>query len=419
MIKHFFVKNFRSIRDRLDISFVSSSLDDETFFENTFEKGDLSISKVMAFYGMNASGKSNIAIAFAILRELMVPLFNGPILPYYPFAFSNETKNQPTEVGVEFSLNNDPNSYVYKYFVMFNAERIIEEKFEKMTSQKSSLIYFRKTDEDNKTMVNIGNNASNFPLLQALLPSIMPNRTFLSMFNNFNVPDLSDAYNFFTTRLVNFSFAINSHVDFNPMNIANNKGLKDFALKLLKAADFNVDDICVKKSKITNYVANQPLFEAERDVLFLEHVGKDNNYELEFNNESLGTKKIILLAEVLYPVFNKPSVIIIDELEASLHPELTKLIVTCFLDETINEQNSQLIFTSHETTLLDLNLLRRDQIVFVYKDHDTNGTYIRSLKDFHVRKTDSVSKSYVSGRYLTSPEINQNLLGGHYDKIKT
>ena len=101
---------------------------------------------------------------------------------------------------------------------------------------------------------------------------------------------------------------------------------------------------------------------------------------------------------------------IIDELESSLHPELTKLIIKCFLDETINPHNSQLIFTSHETTLLNLNLFRRDQINFVYKDEKTCGTYIRSLKDFHVRKTDSVEKSYLAGRYLTSPNVKEELL---------
>ena len=124
---------------------------------------------------------------------------------------------------------------------------------------------------------------------------------------------------------------------------------------------------------------------------------------------------MVVLATLLYPVLSKPSVMIIDELETSLHPELTKLIIKCFLDETINPHNSQLIFTSHETTLLNLNLLRRDQINFVYKDEKTCGTYVKSLMDFHVRKTDSIEKAYIAGRYMTSPETNEQVLEGIVD----
>lgn len=411
MIRNFFIKNFRSIKDRLDINFEPSQIDDETYFENTFKKGSITLSKVLAFYGMNASGKSNIAISFAALHELVIPSMNAPILPYYPFIFSKDTKIAPTEIGIEFSLDNEDASFVYRYYVKYDANRIIEEKFEKMTSQKPSLIYLRKTDNQNKTTVNIGSTASNTPLLNVLATSIVPNRTFLSMFYNFNVPDLYDAYTFFASRFVNFTFAINTQINFNPQNISKNNELKEFTLKLLKAADFNINDIYVKKSKTTSYFNGQPFSQEEKDSLFLKHSGETDDCDLEFSNESLGTKKIILLAEVLFPILSKPSVIVIDELEASLHPELTKLIVTCFLDDTINKYNSQLIFTSHQTSLLDLNLLRRDQINFVYKDSTTNGTYIKSLKEFHVRKIDNVEKSYLTGRYMTTPEVNQFILG--------
>ena len=405
MVKNFFIKNFKCIKDRLDISFEPSSLNDETYFENVFHKGELSLSKVIAIYGNNASGKSTIAEAFSIIKELVIPLDNGPLLPYYPFVFDIEMINAPTEVGIEFSLDNNDDSFIYRYYIKYDDKRIIEEKFEKLTSQKYSLIYHRYTDIDNKVSINIGNNASNGPLLQALIDSIVPNRTFLSMFSRFKVSDLYDAYTFFLERFYNSSLAINSYIEYSPTKIEKDEGLKRFTLSLLKAADFNIRDITIDKIKIPKYVNNQPILSMEKDTLYLWH----DNYKLDFSNESLGTKKIILVAEALYSVFQKPSVIIIDELEASLHPELTKLIVTCFLDETINVNNSQLIFTSHETTLLDLNLLRRDQIIFVYKDSH-NSTYIRSLKEFHVKKSDSVAKSYLSGRYMTSPDVNQSIL---------
>jgi AAA15 family ATPase/GTPase len=77
---------------------------------------------------------------------------------------------------------------------------------------------------------------------------------------------------------------------------------------------------------------------------------------------------------------------------------------------------SQLIFTSHETALLNLNLLRRDEINFVYKNEDTCSTFIRSLKEFHARKGENIEKAYLAGRYLTSPEVKENLLAGAADE---
>ena len=419
MIRKFFAENFCSIKNRIDISFEASSLTDETFYNNFFKYQNNDILKVVSFYGMNASGKSTITRAFAALRELIIPIPNiqqmiigfqnpqiNPVIPYYPFEFCDETKHKPISLGIEFSLNNDEDSFLYKYSVSYDKERIIEERFEKKTSQKDSLLYKRFTNENNITNINIGTNASNIALLNSLAASVMPNRTFLSMFNTFNVPDFYEAYQFFADRLINISPEITRFHDVMPNRIMNDEGLKGFTIKLLKAADFNISDIDVKK--IT--APAMPGVMAEKNALFMVHEGDLDTGSIEFLKESLGTKKIVILAEHLYPVLSKPSVLIIDELESSLHPDLTRLIVTCFLDETINIHNSQLIFTSHETSLLDLDLLRRDQINFVYKDRKTCATYIRSLNDFHVRKTDSIEKSYLAGRYLTSPDVNNNYL---------
>ena len=406
MIQKFVVENFGSIKEKLEISFQASSLSDETYYQNVFKFKNSNFLKLVAFYGMNASGKSTIIRAFAALKELIIPLPIGPVTPYLPFEFSNETKSAPISLGIEFSPSNDEDAFAYKYLVTYDAKKIIYEKLEKMTSQKPSLIFSRTTNEKMDSELTIGASASNHPLLQALKSSIVPNRTFLSMFATFKVADLFETYQFFATRLINISPEMNRFVDVVPTNLMNDESLKKFTIKLLQAAGFNIHNIHVEKKPKTHVIANIPGFINETNALFLDHDGGS----LEFIKESLGTRKIIILAEHLYPALSKPSVMIIDELESSLHPELTKLILTCFLDETINPHYSQLIFSSHETTLLDLDLLRRDQIYFVYKDQKTCGTYIKSLKDFQVRKTESIEKSYLAGRYLTSPSIDEILV---------
>ena len=406
MIKKFFVENFCSIKDRLEISLEASKIEDDTFYNNLFLYKDMDILKVISFYGMNASGKSTITRAFAALSELVVPKLK---LPYFPFEFDEKTKESPITIGIEFSLNNTDDATLYKYFVEYNRNAILKEKFEKMTSQKPSLLYERDLGG-----IKLGQSVQNDVLLQAIKGTIIPNRTFLSMFNQFKVVDFYDAYAFFAYNLINITPEITRFDDIIPSRLMEDENFKLFTIKLLQAADFNISDIYVDKTQSQPALPSNNLFgiKAERDALFFVHNSEEAGGSIEFLKESLGTKKITVLASHLFHALSKPSVLIIDELESSLHPELTELIIKCFLDETINPFNSQLLFTSHETVLLNLNLLRRDQINFVYKDKRTCSTFIRSLKEFHPRKGENIEKAYLAGRYLTSPEVKEQLLVG-------
>ena len=413
MIKKFFIENFCSIKDRIDISFEASKIDDDTCYNNIFPYKDTNILKVVSFYGMNASGKTTIIKAFAAIRELVLA---KPVLPYFPFEFDEETKQKPIKIGIEFSQNNNDDSPLYKYFVSYNRNTILQEKFEKMTSQKPSLLFERDMHIDGN--IKLGQTVINDVLLQAIKQTIIPNRTFLSMFNQFNIPDFHNAFDFFAKGIINITPEISRFDDIIPNRILTDEKFKNFTIKLLKAADFNITDIHVEKTPIPMPmpIPNFGGIKTERDALFFVHKGNNGGGSIEFLKESLGTKKITILANHLYPALSRPSVLIVDELESSLHPELTELIIKCFLDETINPHNSQLIFSSHETTLLNLNLLRRDEINFVYKDEDTCSTFIRSLKEFHARKGENIEKAYLAGRYSTSPEVKEQLLAGAGDE---
>ena len=407
MIKYFSIENFCSIKEKIEISFEASKIDDETSYYNYFPYKNSNIHKVLAFYGMNASGKSTIVKALAALQRLVAP---GNVLPYMPFEFDPISKTSPIKMSIEFAFNNNENSPIYKYYVSYNNKFILEEKFEKMTSQKPSLLYERVT-ENGFVDIKIGSIAQDLALLEVMKRTVLPNVTFLSMFQNFKIEDFYQGYMFFAERFVNISPEVTRMDDLIPTSkILHDENFRNFALSLLKAADFDIDKLVVNKAKMRSVYAGIPGVITEKDSLFFVHKGDVSSGSIEFINESLGTKKITVLAEQLYPVLAKSSVMVIDELESSLHPELTRLIVKCFLDESINPKNSQLIFTSHETSLLDLGLLRRDEINFVYKDEHDCSTYIRSLKDFHPRKSENVGKSYIAGRYMTSPEVKDYFL---------
>lgn len=411
MVKSFFIKNFCSIKDKIDVSLEASNLSDVTSFENTFKFKTHNILKVMSFYGANASGKSSIIKALAALREVAVgtPIRIDNTLPYNPFAFSTQTQKAPTELGIEFSLDNE-NQIFYRYEVSFNKTSIVYEKFEKYASQKPTLLFERTLDNGNPKII-FGSTIQNNPLFQQLGNSIIKNKTFISMFSNFKIDDFSDAYVFFRDRMINISPEVTRFDDVLPLNIKKNPQLKTFTEKLLRAADFDIDNMEIKRKPV-RVPAIVPGYspEFERETLVFNHHGNECDGSIEFLNESLGTKKILIIASHLYRALQKPTFLIIDELESSLHPDLARLIVETFLDQSINVHNSQLIFSSHNAALLDLDLFRREQINFVYKNKDNCSTFIRSLKDFHVRQTDSIDKSYLAGRYSTSPDVNKELI---------
>lgn len=411
MIKKFYVENFRSIKNGLTIDFEATSLKDETSYYNYFEIGNYNIQKVMSYYGMNASGKSNIIKAFSALKMIVLSNTNEP-LKHDPFKLSMNSLEAPTKFTIEFSLNNDVESPFYRYTLSYNKETILFECLEKRTSQKYSNIYKRDLE------LNSFDTDKNTNLGKSLLlfsKAVKPYRTILSAIQELQFPEINDVITFFRERLIVKVTTVDEQLDLISKDQEINPILKSFTIKLLNAADINIKDIQIikvdrPKALLTSNDSN--LFDYK---MFFNHGGELKDCFIEFVDESLGTKKMVFMAQELFKLMSKSSVFVVDELEASLHPELTKFIVSCFLDSEFNPKNTQLIFSSHETSLLDLDLLRRDEINFVYKDNNNCGTYIRSLSEFGVRKTDNIAKSYLAGRYNTTPEINASILN-NYEK---
>ena len=139
-----------------------------------------------------------------------------------------------------------------------------------------------------------------------------------------------------------------------------------------------------------------------------EIVDKDNNkhsYKLNLNDESAGTRLLFTFAPFLKRAFENTKIIIVDELERSMHPALVEFIIKLFNNKDINKANSQLIFTTHATNLLNLDLLRRDQIWFTEKNPDNGISDLYPLDSFSVRKDENIQKGYINGRYGAIPFI--------------
>ena len=204
------------------------------------------------------------------------------------------------------------------------------------------------------------------------------------------------------------------------MDYSNRKeNLKEFALKLLKEEDILINDINLdyeeKDVKTATYDMMNPTLTKEKIRIKnvnieLEHeVFDDNNnkyiYKLNFTEESSGTRTLFALAPFLKRAFESTKVIIVDELENNLHPALVEFIVKLFNNKEINKANSQLIFTTHATYLMNLELLRRDQIWFTEKNPKNGVSDLYPLDSFSVRKDENIQKGYINGRYGAIPFI--------------
>ena len=197
------------------------------------------------------------------------------------------------------------------------------------------------------------------------------------------------------------------------MSLLNNAdiGISDFNLEIkedygffdnealrayFKAQNRDVDDIFRRKPKTIK-------------VMTYHEIGAEKEkYALNIGEESLGTIRIFEYAPILFDVLKNGKVLFIDEIDRSLHPLLVKHLVKIFLNEKTNPNGAQLIANTHDTNLLDLDLLRRDEIWFAARDDKTGSTEMYPLSDFSPRKTENVEKAYLLGRYGAVPFIAED-----------
>ena len=413
MLTEFSVKNFLSFKDKVTLSMEKGNGDEN--IDNTFHINNLDLLKTAAIYGANASGKSNLLQAFTcailmIRTSNMIPL-NGKWNLIKPFLFDETTKNEPSEFEFVFITND----IKYKYCFSADVNKIYNESLEAYYTQKATTIFSRTNTNEYKF----------FTADEAKLKSIetknTENKLFLSTATTWNYDKTKDAFLWFLNSIDTYdSFDQVSNRDL--IDYSNDeKSLKDFTLKLLRESDIFIKDIHVdyEERELGSRVAEafisplsrtQGVFKMKNVKIELDHEVMGENqkphlYRLDFNDESSGTKILFVLAPYLKRAFDKPRVVIVDELEKSLHPTLVEYLAKIFNNKSINKVNSQLIFTTHATNLLNLDLLRRDQIWFTEKNPNNGLSDLYPLDSFSVRKDENIQKGYINGRYGAIPFI--------------
>ena len=412
MLIEFSVKNFMSFRDKVTLSMERGNGDEN--LSNIFNSNGYELLKVASIYGANASGKSNLlkAFTFAILmiRNSNIIPVDGKWAFIKPFLFNDITSKEPSEFEFVILVNN----IKYKYFFSTDGNKIYEESLDAYYSQKPTNIFARKN-------INEYTFCTDKNKLESLTTNNTENKLFLSTATTWNYDKTRDVFLWFTNSIDTYE-SFDTILDQDLVDYSNNDAsLKKFALKLLKEADILIKDINVDYEEkeidssmmdmfVPPLVKSQGNFKARKVNIELNHeiIDENNNinvYKLNFNDESQGTRVLFAFAPFLKRAFESTKVIIVDELERSLHPSLIEFIIKLFNNKEINKANSQLIFTTHAINLLNLEIFRRDQIWFTERNPNNGVSDIYPLDSFSVRKDENIQKGYINGRYGAIPFI--------------
>ena len=382
MLVQFMVKNVLSFKDEaiLDMTAINAYKEHEC---NLIDIGTKEkFLKVAAIYGANASGKSNLNIAMTYFQNIIIESMNNvkadsqSVLQecYVPFSFEENKENS------EFQIVEIVNDFEYRYGFEYNAECIITEWcYRKNLKTNRTVIIFERTTD----LVKFGPAVRKE--CQAYQNQIPAETLVLSFFNKLKMKNdvFKTVYSSIMSTLVvpsDFCEDTNLLEAFLPSVIDNEQ---DKLLNFLKAIDTGIKDIKYDDS--------------EKEIKFFTyHLGKDNKlYPLNLYLESEGTLKSIMLFIYARTAVCGNRSMFVDELNIKLHPLLLKFIVDLFYDE---DSAAQLIYTTHDTTLMDKKFFRRDQIWFVQKDEFGYST-LSALSDFKVRSDASFEKDYLAGVY--------------------
>jgi len=391
MLVQFTLKNFFSFKDEtvLDMTAIPA------YKEHEYNLIDLDMKekylKVASIYGANASGKSNLFLAFSCFQKIIIESFNNIAAGekkvietcYTPFMFDKDNEN--TEFEIVMILDDCE----YKYGYEFNDKKIVTEwMYRKNLKTNRNTIIFEREE---KGKVHFG--AMVRKECETYKEHIPTETLVLSFFNKLvlDTDIFRSVYNgIMDTIALDTDFYEDWEVIEKLLPDVIDDG-KESLLNFLEAIDVGIKDIWYKKEK------NEVQF-------FTIHKDKNgNSYDLPLFNESEGTiKSIVIFIYVKTIVFYNKSMFV-DELNVKLHPLLLKFIIDLFYEKT---SKAQLIYTTHDTTLLDKKYFRRDQIWFVQKD-DLGHSELCALSDFKVRADASFEKDYLSGVYGGVPLLKE------------
>jgi AAA15 family ATPase/GTPase len=410
MLIDFAITNFRSIKEREVFSMQTVSRITEKQ-DNTIETKNELLLRSAVIFGRNASGKSNLMLAADILFNLNNELDYNLSKAYQPYKLTNNKHNDPIIFELNFYAVSGKKYY---YFISYNDKEIIEENLYHYPEGVKARLYLRNSNGIKTEISGLKNVYKN----------TYPRNTILSRIRFNKIEALIEANSFFIRHFVTQSFYGSENnwkknienvllTNCMPKHISNlsklikvaDTGIDSIEIKILNKDEFNLpgtlDDETKEKIIDDNRLKiklNHPIY--ENDI-------KIGNVEFDIDEESTGTQKLLLFGSSMLDCLSDGDVLFVDELDKGLHPKLMQAIIRIFNNPKSNPNNAQLIFTTHDVSLLGANLFRQDQIWITEKDINGISSYYTIADIKGVRADVPYEKYLLNGSFGGTPVINE------------
>lgn len=426
MLIEFTFSNYRSFRDEAILSMEATGLG--AFKNCLITHGNMKLLPGVAVYGKNGGGKSNIIRAFWLavqfIKNAQRTQHEKATIPVVPFALNDYSSSEPTEFHFVYTLDG------IKYWYGFTAtkEQIIQEYLYHAPKGQKALVFSRE-----KQTFSFTEAKSRRKLISETVAS---NQLYFSVACTMNDSACIKAMSWFRDRI--FFSRDYSDIPRQLLEYSDDtnmlKAISDYA----KAADFGIKDMSFEinskemrdkltfpegipeeiKTALTQFIHTLSETSNNSEIRLkmgevkaasihtgVDQSGNQKTYLLELSDESDGTRKLMSIAPAIESVLSNGGVLLVDEIERELHPMLVDYIIAKFQSKRTNPNGAQIIFTTHNTELMNLELLRKDQFYFVDKNELDGSSELYGISDFSTRTTDNIRKAYLLGKYGATPNI--------------
>ncbi|MDJ1498400.1 ATP-binding protein [Cytophagaceae bacterium DM2B3-1] len=432
MLIRFIASNFRSLKEEVEFNMLTGAF--KTHAHHVYKAGKVEVLRAAAIYGANGAGKSNLVKAIAFLRALVDEGKIDQSVSREKFKLDAKCEQKPIEFEIEFFKNKK----IYKYGVSLDQTTVVEEwLYESGITKDDKLIFERKSHKGQRPTIRMADKYSKTAkaklLIELMQDNLLKNNQLLLGKNEeLKIAEIDDIRECIVSDL----FIINPDetlIRSLPRLLSLFTDFKNLANHLLPSLDTGIKEITTEsidlevffgkddkefvkdileelesESEVSRITSQGEIWVTKEDgkvvvkKAITQHRGiEDDPVTFELSEESDGTRRLVDYIPVVDLILNYPTTVIIDEIDRSLHPHLVKTLLQKLMSDP--EAQGQLIFTTHESNLLDLNLFRQDEIWFAEKESTSGSTHFYSLSDFKPRYDLDIRKGYLNGRFGAIP----------------
>ena len=402
MIAEIKFKNMFSFRDETVLSFEADKSKDLESYHVVELAPDVKLLKLAVIYGANTSGKSNIIKVCDFIRSFITctPLNKAELIKIVPFLLNRTSKEQASEFSVSFYAMNGDKAIRYVYSVLLETTHIVRETLIYYLSQQPATV-FERSMENNVSSIKFGqkvkiSTAAKEEITLKCLPNMSVFAAYMQV--NTNIAEMETALQYLTKQMMP-AIVPTSSLSRYAEEAIKKETAKEYILRYLQEADFNISNISSKEQETKKGVVNYTMYQHKVSS----GLGGNDYYEFPELYESDGTIRTFGLASQIQNSIGSNAFLAVDEIESSLHPKLIEYMIERFLKES---KQAQLLLTTHYDGLLgEEDLLRKDNIWFAEKNTD-GASVLYPLTDFKgLNRISSLQKAYKFGKFGAVPNL--------------